>query len=138
MLFSPNRDAIRQAYIDTWRKQRTGQPLSPLEQMIASVIRMHPEYHAELETGGLDAAASDSVANPFLHMGLHIALHEQLQTDRPGGIRAVYQQLVDQVGDVHLAEHQMMMCLEQVLWTSQQTRQPPDEANYLLQIQQLL
>ncbi len=43
--------------------------------------------------------------NPFLHMGMHLALQEQVALDRPAGIQAVYRQLGEQLGDVHDTEH---------------------------------
>jgi hypothetical protein len=71
-------------------------------------------------------------------MGLHIAILEQVQTDRPPGIRDIYQKLLLQHGDAHTAEHGMMMCLEQALWTAQQNNQSPDETQYMENLRRLL
>ncbi|WP_204318325.1 DUF1841 family protein [Serratia marcescens] len=37
--------------------------------------------------------------NPFLHMGLHLAVREQVATDRPQGIRTVYTKLIEKYQD---------------------------------------
>ena len=80
----------------------------------------------------------DGQTNPFLHMGLHISLHEQISTDRPQGIRDLYQQLQIKFGNAHDTEHQMMECLTESLWLAQRNNQPPSESDYLKAIQQLL
>ena len=90
-MFVESRDESRQFFFTVWEKMAHGEALSPLEALIAEVIRAHPEYHRVLGQGeralARDFAAGDT--NPFLHMGLHMAVIEQLQTDRPPGIRAL-------------------------------------------------
>ena len=71
------------------------------------------------------------MANPFLHMGLHIAVIEALQTDRPPGVRAAYQALVGRTGDAHAAEHRMMERLAEELWHAGQEGRPPDAVAWL-------
>ena len=62
---------------------------------------------------------------------LHLALLEQLATDRPAGIRAHYQRIVQRSGDAHEAEHLAMECLVQALWEAQRDGRAPDEESYL-------
>ena len=88
MLYGSDRDDLRRVYVDAWSKSRAGHPLDPLERLLADVIAEHPEYHAVLESP--DALTREfppeaDRSNPFLHMGLHIAIREQLATDRPPG-----------------------------------------------------
>ena len=134
MVFSNNRDDIRQHYYLVWQKQRNGQSLDALEQLICNIINLHPEYHGMLENKdnvGKDYTPEMGQTNPFLHMGMHIALHEQLSTQRPAGINAVYEKLVKKLGDQHEAEHQMMECLGEALWKAQRNNTMPDESAYL-------
>jgi hypothetical protein len=70
-------------------------------------------------------------ANPFLHMGLHLAIREQVGTNRPAGIASIHSQLCRRLGDQHEAEHRMIECLAEALWLSQRTGLPPDEPAYL-------
>lgn len=135
MIFGNDRNALRRFYVESWRKARSGEPLQPLEQQIATVVSDHPEYHAALEAED-DALQRDYTpeageSNPFLHMGMHLALREQLATGRPAGIREVWQTLLKRVGDAHETEHRMLECLGQALWEAQRSGRQPDEAAYL-------
>lgn len=134
------RDELRRGYVEAWRRQREGLPLTPLDAQIAAVVAMHPEYHALLESA--DAEATDySVEagriNPFLHMGLHLAVREQVGTRRPAGIEAVHQRLARTLGDVHQAEHRMIDVLAETLWEAQRAGRAPDEQRYLERLQGL-
>ena len=80
---------------------------------------------------GFESAAVDPRENPFLHMGLHIAVREQLSIDRPPGIRELKQLLTGRLGDGHDAEHVLMEALAQTLWDAQRAGSPPDETAYL-------
>jgi hypothetical protein len=136
-----DRAGLRRLYLEAWRKSREGRPLEPLENQIVNVIELHPEYHALLADQpaalGQDFAPEQGQTNPFLHMGLHLAIREQLATDRPAGVRAVYQRLAGRIGDRHEVEHRMMDRLAEALWQAQRSGQPPDEAAYLRSLRQI-
>jgi hypothetical protein len=132
MIFGQDRNELRQMYAGAWQKRVAGKVLSPLEDQIARVIEEHPEYHATV-TGDLDKDfnVEGGQTNPFLHMGLHLGIREQVATNRPAGIAAAFKALADRIGDPHEAEHRMIDCLAETLWESQRQNQPPDEAAYL-------
>lgn len=140
-MFGKNRQQLRQFYHDSWKKKRGNKSLTALESVVVQVISEHPEYHkifnndVSLEQ---EYFVEDGQTNPFLHMGLHISLHEQISTNRPQGIRNLYQQLQVKFGNAHDTEHQMMECLTESLWSAQRNNQPPSESAYLQAIQQLL
>lgn len=128
-----DRDTLRRYYCECWRKARSGQPLDTLEQQVAQVIREHPEYHPLLEDAASlhrDWQPEDGQTNPFLHMGLHLGVREQVATNRPAGIAAIYHRLAQHYGSL-AAEHRMMECLAAALWQAQRDQRPPDEAAYL-------
>lgn len=140
MLFSNNREDLRRQFVDAWRKARDGRPVTSLEDLIARVIAEHPEYHALLEENA-DALAREwtpeqGETNPFLHMGMHIAIREQLSVDRPQGIRHAFETLAHRRGDAHIAEHEMLECLGETLWEAQRSGSMPDEAAYLERVRQ--
>jgi len=123
-MFSQDRNALRNVYILAWNKAKTDQSLEPLEQQVVEVARRHPEYHALLEAGDSvldrDWLPEQGESNPFLHMGLHIALLEQVATDRPPGIRKLYQQTINRcLGNTHEAEHLIMECIAEAMWKMQ-------------------
>jgi hypothetical protein len=136
-----DREGLRRHYLDAWRKYRDGRPLEPLEHQIVTVIELHPEYHATLEDGAnavaQDFAPESGRSNPFLHMGLHLAIREQVATDRPPGIAEVHRALLRALGDAHAAEHRMIEVLGEALWNAQRRGQPPDERAYLEALRQL-
>jgi hypothetical protein len=135
------RESLRQSYLDAWRKHRESLPMEPLEHQLATVVEQHPEYHAFIE-GDPDAINRDFTpeggqSNPFLHMGLHLAIREQVATNRPAGIAAVHKDLCRRAGDLHEAEHRMIERLAEALWQSQRSGLPPDEAAYLDSLRRL-
>jgi hypothetical protein len=136
MLFSDDRGDLRRMYREAFDAARRGRPLEPLQAMIADVVALHPEYHALLADEDPQALARDwtpeeGELNPFLHMGLHLAVREQCATDRPAGIAALRDRLAQSLGDMHEAEHRMMEVLGEALWQAQRAGRPPDEAAYL-------
>lgn len=139
-MYTSNRNDMRQTFYDVWRKLQDGAAMTPLETVIAEVIRLHPEYHALLADTGRsldrDWLPEGGETNPFLHLGLHIAIREQLSIDRPPGIRAAYEALLARSNGVLEAEHEMLECLAETLWRAQRENRLPDEQAYLACVQQ--
>jgi hypothetical protein len=136
-----SRDELRRVYVEAWRKRREGLPIEPLEAQVADVIALHPEYHAALERGE-DALPRDYTpeggqSNPFLHMGLHLAVRDQIATDRPAGLRKAFEGLAQRTGSAHEAEHRIIECLAEAMWDAQRSGRPPDEAAYLQRVLRL-
>src|SRR5215510_1766518 len=135
-----SRDQLREMYRSAWRKFRTEQPLSPLEKQIAAVISEHPEYRVIVESAAADLAnysPRSGQLNPWLHMGLHLAIREQVATNRPAGIAEVHARLAKSAGDAHEAEHQMLEVLAEQIWEAQRSGKPPDENVYLERLRQI-
>lgn len=135
MLYSNSRTDTRQMFFDVWQKQQRNAPLTALESIVGDVIRLHPEYHGLLSAPDKaldrDWRPEGGETNPFLHMGMHIAIREQLSIDRPAGIKAAYSALLAHTGDAHRAEHEMLECLAEALWLAQREGRLPDEQAYL-------
>ena len=135
MFGSHTRDQLRRTYGEAWQKRLAGTPLSALEAMLADIIGLHPEYQPVVRS--IEAAqdtqpdATHAAENPFLHMGLHMAVREQLAIDRPPGIRELHARLKIRCGAEHAAEHVLMEALAEALWDAQTAGRPPDEARYL-------
>ncbi len=126
-------------YADAWRKAQAAEVLSPLEAQIAQVIEDHPEYQAALSDEAREASFTPEggKTNPFLHMGLHLAVRDQVATDRPPGISNIFQQLVKKYSKTHEAEHRMLDCLAETLWEAQNRNGPPDEQKYLERLRKI-
>jgi hypothetical protein len=70
-------------------------------------------------------------------MSLHLAIREQVATNRPQGIQLIYEKLCEKYSDVHIAEHHILECLADMLWQAQQNGKMPDEKIYLERLKQL-
>jgi hypothetical protein len=136
-----NRNQLRNAYVLAWKKFRAGEPLEPLEKQIAAVIGEHPEYHTLLEHDanalGAEFKPEHGQQNPFLHMGLHLAIREQVATDRPAGIAAIHAALAARLGTTLEAEHRMFEALGEVLWQAQRNGVSPSDSGYLERLRAL-
>ena len=136
-----SRDELRRVYVEAWRKRRAGLPVEPLEAQVADVVALHPEYHAALERDdealARDYSPEGGQSNPFLHMGLHLAVRDQIATDRPAGLRQAFTSLAARLGSAHEAEHRIIECLAEAMWEAQRSGRPPDEAAYLQRVLRL-
>jgi len=137
-MFGTDRNQLRQMYKTTWEKFLQKQTLSALESQIAAVIQEHPEYHNFVTQLDKDFLPELGETNPFLHMGLHLGIREQIDTNRPLGIKLIFEQLTPVMGSAHDAEHSMIDCLAEAMWSAQSNNQPPDETSYLACLQSLL
>jgi hypothetical protein len=129
------REQLRLTYAQAWAKHVGRSPLTPLEASVADVIVLHPEYQrivSDTDTAlAFEQGTTGDAENPFLHMGLHLAVREQVSIDRPPGIRDLQRQLQTRYGDAHLAEHALMEALAEELYRAQSAGQTPDEKRYL-------
>jgi hypothetical protein len=133
MFADQSRDALRATWRDAWRKASAQGLLTPLETQLVALIREHPEYQPWIK----EADAAEPVGtSPFLHLSLHLALREQINTDRPKGIALVYQQLAAR-DPHHAAEHRMLEVLGSTLWDAQRAGRAPDEQAYLEALRKL-
>ena len=135
MLFSQERNELRQVFFNAWKKHQNNLPLEAMEQIIVHVIELHPEYQAFFEDTDVnldkDFSPESGETNPFLHLSMHIAIHEQLSINQPVGITDRYKQLLDKIQDSHTVEHEIMDCLGEMIWRAQRENKAPDEKIYL-------
>jgi hypothetical protein len=135
-----SRDQLREMYRAAWRKFKAEQPLSALEKQLVAVISEHPEYHVIVESAAADLAnysPRGGQLNPWLHMGLHLAIREQVATNRPHGITELHAKLSARTGGAHEAEHRMLEVLAEALWEAQRAGKSPDENAYLERLRTL-
>ncbi len=135
MSFGGGRGEMREVFFRAWCAFRQEHPLTGIEKIAVEVALRHPEYHSVLENPqsfqDRDYLPDFGETNPFLHMGLHIAIEEQITTNRPPGVIDIYQALCERFDDSHMVEHQMMDCLAETLWQAQRHGGQPSEKDYL-------
>lgn len=138
-LFNPSRDEVREFFFSTWQKFKQNNPLSPLEKIALSVIHMHPEYHPILDAPERykqqEYFPEFGETNPFLHMSLHLSIQEQISINQPIGIVSIYEKLRLNHQDEHLAQHDILDCLAECIWSAQKNNTSLD-ANYYVQLLQ--
>ena len=129
------RDDSREVFFNAWKSYRAGQPLTGMDRRIVQIVLEHPEYHGLLEDREQHLASDFppelGVTNPFLHLGMHLAIDEQLAMDQPPGVWARYAGLRGKLGNAHRAQHEIMECLGEVLWHAQRSNETPSEQRYL-------
>lgn len=134
-MYNPTRDQARRFFFDSWRKYKERQTLSDLEAIALELMQQHPEYHTMLDAPDRyverDYLPEAGETNPFLHLGLHLAIREQIPIDQPRGITAHYRRLLEKTGSIHDAEHLIMDCLAEMIWQAQRNRTAPDAEIYL-------
>jgi hypothetical protein len=134
-MFAPSQHDVRRFFCETHSKQRQSLPMTPMQTLAAQWIAEHPEYHAELSDVVAALAASytveDGRSNPFLHLSMHLTITEQVAIDQPRGIKQAFELLSARLGSAHAAQHQVMECLGDMIWSSQRSGLPPDGHAYL-------
>ena len=133
-MFNPSREQVRRFFCDAWKKHLERLPLVGAEVTAADIATRHPEYHALLADA--DAAVDKNWVpesgemNPFLHLSLHLAIHEQVSINQPPGIRLAFEQLRARM-DAHDAEHILLECLGETIWKAQRNGQAMDAEAYV-------
>lgn len=134
-LYGQDRTDIRDVFFNAWAKYNSGETLQGAECTIVHVALQHPEYHDVLSNrdkySDRDYHVDGEETNPFLHMGMHVTIIEQISLDKPEGVRPRFGQLLHKIGHEHEVQHRMMECLGQWLWQAQQSNSPPSEQDYL-------
>ncbi|WP_028388858.1 DUF1841 family protein [Legionella fairfieldensis] len=131
----------RQLFFTSWQKYQQKQRLEAVEHQIVNVILDHPEYQPMLELPAhLEHHYFPELGqtNPFLHMGLHLAIRDQVTTNTPLGIKEIYKKLLRKYGKQLAAEHFIMDILAEHLWKAQRSHTTPDERSYLDALAELL
>ncbi len=135
MFTANDRTRTREVFFQAWRRHRENVPLEGIERLVVAVVLKHPEYQPLLEHPEAhhdrDYFPETGETNPFLHLGMHIAIEEQLSIDQPKGVLACYRDLLRFVPDEHEVQHRMMACLGEMLRQAHRDQSPPDQAVYL-------
>ena len=119
-MFSPSQADVRQFFCSVYAKTLAQEPMEAIETIASLWIEEHPEYRD----------------NPFLHLSMHLSISEQCSIDQPRGIRQALELLTHRRDSLHLAHHEAMDCLGQMIWESQRAGRPPDGAAYIACVQQ--
>jgi hypothetical protein len=137
-MYTDDRNAYRKMFFEVWAKYAKKLPLEPVEAQVLQVILAHPEYHLLLEQPKQFMTQEFEIEeNPFFHMSLHIAVREQIQLDRPSGIKQIHQNLLATFPLAEEAEHAMTTVLARTIHAAQLNGKMADETEYLKDLKAL-
>lgn len=129
-----DRTQMREFFSAAWQKREHPDLLSPLERQLLSIIEAHKEYECVFEDPDFLQNDYRTDNNPFLHMSLHLGVIEQLTTNRPAGIRELYQKAYRRWGNEHDAQHVFMEVMAEIIFEASQKNELPNESVYLERI----
>lgn len=127
---------MRDKFSKVWQKHLEGAVLDPLEAQIKDVIELYPQYHDFLAKGGSNEQFS-LAENPYMRLGLHLGVRDQITTNRPEGIR----DMVVQAEEKHArlwVETEIMVVLADMLRIAAESGNFPPEQEYLARIKKAL
>ncbi len=131
MLYTQDRTEQRQFLANAWQKLLNKQALNPLENQLIKIIALHPEYHALIQDVKSDYFVEQGEVNPFLHINLHLALTQQLSISQPAGIQDYYQKTLNKIKNPHEAQHRIMDCIAQMIFTAQKSNASMNPQAYI-------
>lgn len=138
MIYTNDREAFRKAFFTAWQKHLKKLPIDAIEAELIEIILLHPEYQCLFEKPSAYENQEFALEeNPFLHLSLHLAIREQVRLNRPIGIAQIKQGLMNKFQNQHEAEHSMMTCLAQIMWSAQEKGCMPSETDYLNQLKMI-
>ncbi len=85
-----------------------GDDIAEVDQRIAHVMDMHPEFDATWEMGDMAIYPQEiegQVINPFVHTVWHIMVDKQIQDESPEFVAETYKRLMKEGLDSHAALH---------------------------------
>ena len=137
MLLGTEKEPYRNVYIEVWEKHQKNIPLEAYEKPILAVILEHPEFHVAFEHPEAEEWPTLKNTNPFMHMGLHMGIRDQINANTPNGITSIFGTIKEKIKDAHEAEHQMMFVLAETMQTLVAEAQPFDEMRYMKMLKEL-
>ena len=138
-MFSNDRSELRKFYKTSWLKHKNTEPMTDLEKQVACIILEHPEYHAffdkfDPESDDQEFFAQTGDINPFLHLGLHLGIRDQIAINQPDGVRNIHTKLCDKLQNHHDAEHKMIEILAEQMYQTQKNQTEFDTIAYMRQL----
>ena len=140
-MFSKDKHELRKFYKISWLKHKENQSMTDLEKQVVCIILEHPEYHSffdnfDPESDDPEFFAQMGEVNPFLHLGLHLGVRDQIAINSPAGIRNIHQKLCEKLKNTHDAEHKIIEALAEQMYQAQKNQTEFNASNYLIKLQE--
>ena len=114
-----------------------GRPKEELDERIAGVLELHPEFDPIWEEGEMASQPREidgMIVNPFVHTVLHVIIDRQLQLGDPEHVAEAYKRLTSQRMGSHEALHAIIAVYADLYFTSFRIGGQFDSLDYESQI----
>ena len=114
-----------------------GRPASELDERIAGVLALHPEFDPIWEEGemaSMPREVNGMIVNRFVHTVLHVTIDRQLQLGDPDYVPAAYKRLISQGMESHEALHAIIAIFADLHFASTRRAEQFDALDYEVQI----
>jgi len=127
-------------YSGVWEKIKKGEPLSGDLELIAETMRIHPEFDpfwTAGETAFQPQEINGFIVNPLVHIGLHVTIEKQLDTDDPIEVGETLKTLLEKGMTRHEAIHQIAGIWGDLYFRSVRRGGPFEDLTYLQELARL-
>ena len=117
-----------------------GRPVEELDEKIADILDLHPEFNPIWEEGELALVPREvngQIVNPFVHTVLHVIIDRQLQVGDPDYIAAAHTRLTEQGMDSHEALHAIIAIYANLHFAGTRKSTQFDSLDYETQVNSL-
>ena len=117
-----------------------GKTFEELDERIASVMDLHPEFDEFWKQGELAAYPQEingQIVSPFVHTVLHVTVDKQINLGQPDFVPQTYKRLRDQGLNEHDALHAIIAVYAELHFSSFRKGQPFDTLDYQSKLEYL-
>ncbi|MDP7611527.1 MAG: DUF1841 family protein [Nitrospinaceae bacterium] len=117
-----------------------GRPTEELDERIARVLELHPEFDSIWEEGDMASIPREingMIVNPFVHTVLHVIIDRQLQVGDPDYVAAAHTRLTEQGMDSHEALHAIIAIYANLHFAGTRKSTQFDSLDYETQVNSL-
>jgi hypothetical protein len=127
-------------YSMVWEQMKRGTPLSGDSEMIAEVMKEHPEFDpfwSSGETAFQPQEINGFIVNPLVHTGLHVVIEKQIASDDPMEVGITLRHLLEKGVTRSEAIHQIAGIWGNLHFRSVRRGDSMEEWVYLQQLEAL-
>lgn len=98
-----------------------GSDIAEVDQRIAQVMDMHPEFNATWEMGDMAMYPQEidgKVINPFVHTVWHVMVDKQIHDESPEFVAEAYTRLMEEGLDSHEALHAIIGIYAEIYYSN--------------------
>ena len=117
-----------------------GRPVEELDEKIANILDLHPEFNPIWEEGELALVPREvngQIVNPFVHTVLHVIVDQQIQMGSPEFVYGAFKRLTGQGMDPHDSLHAIIGVYADLYFTSMRRGARFDSLDYQTRVDSL-